>query len=30
VVRHPLVQRVVSAYEAHEKGLAKMASEGPR
>jgi len=29
VVRHPLVQRVVSAYEAHEKGLSKIASEGP-
>jgi len=29
VVRHPVVQRVVSAYEAHEKANQSVSSEGP-
>jgi phosphate starvation-inducible PhoH-like protein len=29
VVRHPVVQRVVSAYEAHEKANQSGSSEGP-
>jgi phosphate starvation-inducible PhoH-like protein len=29
VVRHPLVQRVVSAYDAFEQGKASPRGEGP-